>query len=87
MFYDVGKRFLDIVGALVGIIFFLPIMLLAAIWIKLVSPVGPVFADIPMRVGQGGKEFRMFKFRSMIPNAQKWLEEERTEIIKPGKEI
>jgi len=45
---------------------------LTALYIKLVSP-GPVFADIPKRVGRNGKKFRMYKFRSMIPNAHKWL--------------
>lgn len=75
MFYSVGKRIIDIIGAIIGIIVFSPIMILAAIWIKIVSPDGPVFADIPNRVGKGGKDFRMFKFRSMIPNAQKWLDD------------
>lgn len=75
MFYDVGKRTIDIIGAIVGIIIFSPIMLLTAVWIKIVSPEGPVFADIPNRVGKGGKDFRMFKFRSMIPNAQSWLDD------------
>lgn len=73
-FYEVSKRILDIVGGLVGIILFSPIMLIAAIHIKLVSPGGPIFADMKKRVGKNGKEFKMFKFRSMIPNAQKWLE-------------
>ena len=75
MLYDVGKRTIDIIGALVGIIIFSPIMLITAVWIKFVSPEGPVFADIPNRSGKGGSDFRMFKFRSMIPNAQKWLDD------------
>lgn len=72
--YDSGKRILDIIGALVGITLFSPIMLFTALHIKLVSPSGPVFADMKDRVGKGGKLFRMYKFRSMIPNAQQWLE-------------
>jgi len=75
MFYDVGKRIIDIIGAIIGIIVFTPIMILAAIWIKIVSPEGPIFADIPNRVGKGDNDFRMLKFRSMIPNAQKWLDD------------
>lgn len=47
-------------------------MLVTAIAIKLDSE-GPVFADIPDRVGLNGKKFRLYKFRSMIPNAQKIL--------------
>ncbi len=75
MFYGIGKRIIDIIGALVGIIIFSPIMLLIAIWVKLVSSEGPIFADIPNRSGKDGKDFRMYKFRSMIPDGQKWLED------------
>lgn len=71
--YELGKRLIDIVGALCAIILFSPIMLLTAIHIKRVSSKGPVLADTPMRVGKNGEEFRMYKFRSMIPNAYEWL--------------
>lgn len=76
-FYEVGKRIIDFVGAIVGIILFSPMMIVTAIHIKLVSPEGPVFADIPNRVGRGGKEFKMYKFRSMIPKAHKYLVEHK----------
>lgn len=69
MFYDITKRLIDILGSLVGIILFFPIMLVVALWIKIVSPEGPVFADIPRRMGKNKKPFVMLKFRSMIPNA------------------
>src|SRR5688500_17173616 len=67
--YDITKRLLDILGALVGIVLFSPIMLVLSVWIKLVSPDGPVFADIPLRSGKFGKPFFMYKFRSMYPGA------------------
>lgn len=70
--YDVSKRLLDIVGAVVGLVLFSPPMLLAAVYVKLVSP-GPVFADIPERLGKDSRKFRMYKFRSMIPNAHAYL--------------
>jgi exopolysaccharide production protein ExoY len=63
------KRIIDIVGALVGLVLFFPIMLGVSLWIKLVSPEGPIFADIPERVGKGKKPFHFYKFRSMHPNA------------------
>ncbi|HOM77751.1 sugar transferase [Patescibacteria group bacterium] len=72
-FYHVGKRLLDIFGSIFCIVIFSPIMILTAIHIKRVSPEGPVLADIPLRQGKGGKEFRFLKFRSMIPNAHQWL--------------
>jgi exopolysaccharide production protein ExoY len=71
--YQLIKRLLDVVGAIVGIIVFSPLMLVASIWIKLVSPKGPVFADIPMRVGKDKSKFKFFKFRSMFPNAHDYL--------------
>ncbi len=69
MTYDHLKRLMDIFLALfLGTLFF-PISLLVALAIKLESPDGPVFADIPNRVGKNGKLFRLHKFRSMIPDA------------------
>lgn len=68
MLYNITKRFIDIVGAVVLIIVFSPLLLLIPILIKFDSS-GPVFADIPRRVGKGGKLFRLYKFRTMIANA------------------
>lgn len=66
--YEKVKRFMDIIIAVIALVVFSPIMLLTAMAIKLTSP-GPVFADIPKRAGKNGKLFRLYKFRSMIPNA------------------
>jgi lipopolysaccharide/colanic/teichoic acid biosynthesis glycosyltransferase len=73
--YDYIKRIMDIVGGIVGLILFGPVMLATATWIKIVSPKGPVFVEAAERVGKGGKGFPMFKFRTMIPNAQEWLKQ------------
>ncbi len=71
-FYEVAKRLLDIFGSVVGLLLFSPVMVLTAFYIKLVSP-GPVFADIPERIGKGRGKFRMYKFRSMIVDAHGYL--------------
>jgi len=63
------KRAFDIVVALVGLVFFSPLMLIVAVFIKLASP-GPVFYRAP-RVGKGGRAFRMYKFRTMVVGADK----------------
>jgi len=67
--YDLVKRILD-VGI---IIIFSPaiiiVCLITAMAIKIESPSGPVFADIPKRVGKNFAPFFLYKFRSMIPNA------------------
>lgn len=80
-----GKRIMDIFGSIFGIVIFSPIMLATCIWIKVVSPSGPVFADIPLRVGRNGKLFRFLKFRSMIPHAHEWLQSQ-PELLKKWKE-
>ena len=62
------KRVMDVVLACILLLLFSPICLLVSIAIKLDSE-GPIFADVPERVGQNGALFKMFKFRSMIKNA------------------
>lgn len=71
------KRAFDIIGSIIGIILFSPVMLISSIWIKLVSPEGPVMADIPNRVGKDKNPFKFFKFRSMYPNAHNLLKEDK----------
>lgn len=68
MFYNATKRFFDLIFSVILLILFSPIILITIVAIKLNSP-GPVFADTPPRVGKNGKQFRMYKFRSMVQNA------------------
>jgi lipopolysaccharide/colanic/teichoic acid biosynthesis glycosyltransferase len=68
MKYETAKRIIDFFGAIFLICLFSPVMLLTAVAIKVTSS-GPVFADIPKRVGKNGKNFYPYKFRSMIVNA------------------
>ena len=63
------KRAFDIIAASLLLVILAPIMLVVAIWIKLDSP-GPVFFR-QTRITQYGKEFRIFKFRTMVNNADK----------------
>ncbi len=63
------KRIIDIVGSLIGIITFSPVMIGIAIWVKLDSR-GPIFFGYE-RIGQYEKPFFYFKFRSMIDGAHK----------------
>ena len=72
MVYEVVKRTIDLVGAIVLLLIFSPVILTTSILIKLSSP-GPVFADTPKRIGKGGKLFYPYKFRSMILNAHSLL--------------
>lgn len=70
--YSSIKRILDIFFSLIFLVIFSPVILIAIIAIKLDSR-GPIFADTPMRVGENGRLFRMYKFRSMVQNAHQIL--------------
>jgi exopolysaccharide biosynthesis polyprenyl glycosylphosphotransferase len=59
----VAKRLFDIIGSCLGLILLLPLFIIVAILIKRESP-GPVFFS-QERIGQNGRPFRMYKFRSM----------------------
>ncbi len=63
------KRIFDIVMSLVMIIILSPVLLLISIWIKIDSD-GPAFYR-QVRVTKNNKEFRIFKFRTMVQNADK----------------
>ena len=67
------KRAMDVVGALAGIIVFAPLAPAIALAIKLDSK-GPVFYE-QERVGEGGKVFQMYKFRSMVDGAEEMVNE------------
>jgi lipopolysaccharide/colanic/teichoic acid biosynthesis glycosyltransferase len=64
-----AKRLFDLFWVIPGLLVLSPFLLLIALWIKLDSP-GPVFFR-QVRVGQHRKEFKVFKFRTMVPDAEK----------------
>lgn len=66
--YQFFKRTLDIGAVLVTLPITLPVMLLTALAIRLDSP-GPALF-VQTRVGQGNREFRIYKFRSMRTDAE-----------------
>ncbi|MEO0071329.1 MAG: sugar transferase [candidate division WOR-3 bacterium] len=63
------KRLFDITLSLIGIILLLPLLALIAFAIKLTSR-GPVFY-YGERVGRSGKTFKIIKFRTMVPDAER----------------
>lgn len=66
-----AKRMVDIVGASAAVLMFSPILVIAAIAIKLTSP-GPVFF-LQERIGLNKRRFKIFKFRTMVPNAERLM--------------
>ena len=63
-----SRRALDLLLAIPAAILLLPVFAVVAVWIKLDSR-GPVFF-LQERVGLGGRRFRIFKFRTMVPDAE-----------------
>lgn len=70
--YKFLKRLLDIVLSAIGLVILSPVLLIVAILIKLESSGHVIFAQ--KRVGLNGKEFKMYKFRSMVQNAEELKE-------------
>lgn len=68
----VGKRAVDVLGSTLLILLLFPVMLVVALAVKLTSP-GPVLFRQP-RVGRGGPDFPMLKFRTMRTDAEELLE-------------
>lgn len=68
-----AKRLFDAAVSALLLLLFLPLLLLVALWIKLEDGGPALFVQI--RVGQFGREFKMYKFRSMVLDAEARLEE------------
>lgn len=67
--YSYAKRAFDLLGSAIGLVLLSPLLVTIAILIRQCSP-GPVFYR-GVRVGLNGKLFRIFKFRSMVVDAEK----------------
>ncbi|MCI2253112.1 sugar transferase [Domibacillus sp. PGB-M46] len=63
------KRLIDLVGSLIGIVIISPILIIIAVAIKITSK-GPVLFT-QERIGRNGQVFKIFKFRTMVVNAEK----------------
>lgn len=83
MSYDLLKRLLDISVAIILFVLFLPVWIVVPILIYLESG-GPIIFK-HKRVGKDGKEFYLYKFRSMIPNADELLHKHDKELLKKFK--
>ena len=81
--YEIFKRIIDIIGAGLGLILLSPIIAIVACAVKVTSK-GPIFFS-QKRVGKNGELFEMYKFRSMVVNAEELKEnlEEQNEMSGP----
>ena len=71
-FYTISKRLFDIVVSMIGILFLLPIMVVVKIMNVANNDFNPIFY-CQERIGKNGKIFKLYKFRSMVPNADEIL--------------
>jgi len=78
-FYFFTKRVIDITSSVILILLFMPIWIIVPILIKLDSP-GPIIFR-HKRMGKGGKEFYMYKFRSMIDGAHEYLHQKNPQLL------
>ncbi|MCS8563939.1 sugar transferase [Pediococcus pentosaceus] len=72
--YRFFKRTLDVIGSGIGLIILSPLFLIISILIKCEEPSGPIFYS-QIRLGKNQKPFKMYKFRSMVVNADQMLEQ------------
>lgn len=68
------KRIFDFLASLLGLIVLLPLFLIVAIAIKIEDPRGPIFYS-QIRLGKKQAPFKMYKFRSMVVDADKHLKD------------
>lgn len=83
LWYEVMKRILDIVVALLLMVLFLPFWILVPILIYLDSGTPILFKH--RRLGKDGREFYLFKFRSMVPNADDILHNQDKKLLEKFK--
>jgi len=80
--YEFLKRAIDMICSLIGLMVLMPILLVVAIIIKIESKGPIIFAQY--RVGKYGKVFKMYKFRSMVSNAEELKEKLANENERTG---
>jgi len=68
------KRFIDIIGALMGLIVTSPFFIIISLLYLIGENKGPVIFK-QIRIGENGREFKIYKFRSMVVNAEEKLKE------------
>ena len=66
------KRFFDIIFSIIGIVFLIPISIIVKISYMITGDFSSIFFTQD-RIGKNGKTFKFFKFRTMVPNADKIL--------------
>ena len=80
--YKIIKRIFDLLCSIIGLIFLIPLTIIVKILYMATGDFKSIFFT-QKRIGINGKEFKLFKFRTMIPNA----DEELKQILKENEEL
>lgn len=81
--YNNFKRLVDFLVSLALILLFIPFLFLAALLVKSDGTGGSVLLNLPLRLGKGRRLFRMYKFRTMVPQADEiYMKNERFRKLK-----
>ena len=80
--YFIIKRFFDIIGAIIGLILLIPLTIIIKIIYMFTGDFHSIFYS-QERIGKNGKLFKLYKFRSMVKDADKKLEK----LLKEDKEL
>ncbi len=75
------KRTIDIIGGLIGVLILIPLIVCVFIINRINHDKGPIFYN-QERIGKNGKKFKMYKFRTMVVDADKRL----TELLEKDEE-
>jgi lipopolysaccharide/colanic/teichoic acid biosynthesis glycosyltransferase len=73
-FYQVVKRIMDVTLVLLSLPVWLPVLTIIALLVRITSPGAPAMFK-QCRTGKGGRRFEMYKFRTMVPNAEELKDE------------
>ena len=74
LIYSITKRLFDIIVGLLGIVLLVPVTIIIKLACIVTKDYAPIFYS-HVRIGKNGKEFKLYKFRSMVPNADAVLME------------
>jgi lipopolysaccharide/colanic/teichoic acid biosynthesis glycosyltransferase len=77
------KRSLDVLLSALALVVFLPVLVIAAVAVRLDSPGAPAFFAHE-RVGRHGRRFRLYKLRTMVPDAEARVQELRAASAHPA---
>ena len=80
--YRIIKRVFDLICSIIGLVLLIPIIIIVKLLYIITGDFKSIFL-VQKRIGKNGKEFRLFKFRTMIPNA----DEELKILLKENKEL